>query len=221
MRSVFANRNGNVSSPLLKEKAYQEIREAILNETFKPGEFLSEKRLIDWLGMSKTPIKSALDRLEAEGFVAVSPKQGILVKELSLTKASDIFDLRIALEVFVCELIAGNLKPDHRLEIERNMEEQRRCADIGDEVGFTLADAEFHLLLCKFSGNEEIYQLMLNYQALLYRLALRVLQRVPNRMDVSFRDHVEIWKALVEGNAAQSSARIREHLIFGKSTLTS
>ena len=142
---------------LLKDKAYQEIKHAIITERFKPGRFLSEKVLIEFLNMSKTPIKAALERLESEGFVYVSPKQGILVNELSITKVNDIFQLRLALEQFVCPLLSGKLKPEQCLRFETNLALQEICANDKDEQGFTEADAQFHLLLCEFSGNEEIY----------------------------------------------------------------
>jgi len=206
---------------LLKEKAYLVIREAILNETFPPGEFLSEKLLIEHLGMSKTPIKSALDRLETEGFVTVSPKQGIIVRELSLTKARDIFELRTALELFVCELLSGKLKHEQIQELKQILVKQKAAADSGDEETFTKRDTEFHVYLCHCSGNAEIDQLMLNYQAHLYRFALRVIKRVPNRMFEAYQDHEQILNDLIDGDTNQSMHRMREHLNFGKTILTS
>ncbi|MFC4597226.1 GntR family transcriptional regulator [Cohnella hongkongensis] len=205
---------------LLKEKAYRLIHEAILNETFEPGQFLSESKLIDYLGMSKTPIKSALDRLEAEGFVQVSPKQGIIVKELSHDKVRDIFELRVALELYVCEQIAGQLKRAEIEMLERNLAEQKRLAEEEDETGFTKADSDFHLLLSRFSGNAEIHSVMTMYQAHLYRFALRVIRRVPNRMGAAYEDHRNIARALNEGDVEACKVLIREHLAFGKGILT-
>lgn len=205
---------------LLKEKAYQAIREAILNETFPPGEFLSEKVLIEYLSMSKTPIKSALDRLETEGFVTVSPKQGIIVKELSITKARDIFELRTALELFVCELLSGNLKSEQVARLREIVNKQKKAAETGDEEAFTKADTEFHVYLCYCSGNAEIDHLMNNYQAHLYRFALRVIRRVPNRMIEAYQDHERILSALMEGDTDGSKLQMREHLNFGKTILT-
>ncbi len=205
---------------LLKEKAYQHIREAILSEVFPPGEFLSESRLIDFLGMSKTPIKSALDRLEAEGFVTVSPKQGIIVRELSITKARDIFELRVALELFVCELLSGKLKQEQIALFRELLDKQKAAAESGDEVAFTKGDTDFHVFLAHCSGNAEIDQLMTNYQAHLYRFALRVIKRVPNRMFEAYQDHEDILQALIAGDLEQSKNRMREHLVFGKMILT-
>ncbi|HZG58619.1 GntR family transcriptional regulator [Paenibacillus sp.] len=205
---------------LLKEQAYRDIREAILNETFRPGEFLSEKRLIDRLGMSKTPIKAALERLESEGFVQVSPKQGIVVKEISVDKVRDLFELRTALELFVCESIAGRLRKDQIAELEANLAEQRRAADDEDEAAFTRADAAYHILLSRFSGNQEIHQIMIMNQAHLYRSALRVIKRVPNRMRTSYEDHESIAEALVRGETERAKSLMREHLVFGQSIST-
>lgn len=205
---------------LLREKAYHAIKQAILDEQFKPNQLLSEKLLIEYLGMSKTPIKSALDRLEAEGFVHISPKQGILIKELSITKVNDIFQLRIALETFVCQLIAGKLQEDQQRRMEQNFEEQERCARNKDLIGFTKADSDYHMLLCEFAGNEEIYQVMQNYQAHLYRFALHVLQRVDNRVQESLQDHRAIYGALLAGNADEAQLLVRNHLIFGQNTLS-
>lgn len=206
---------------LLKEQAYRDIREAILNETFRPGEFLSESRLIERLGMSKTPIKAALERLESEGFVQVSPKQGIIVKEISVDKVRDIFELRTALEPFVCELISGRLRGEELAELEANLAEQRRAAEAGDEAGFTRADADFHILLSRFSGNREIHQIMIMNQAHLYRSALRVVKRVPNRMKTSYEDHAGIVAALAAGDTERAKTLVREHLIFGQTVSAS
>ena len=94
---------------LLKDQAYENLKNLILEEVFAPGTFLSERQLAARLDMSKTPIRSALERLETEGFVTVSPQQGIVVRESSLREIVDLFDIRIALEVFVVQSIAGRL----------------------------------------------------------------------------------------------------------------
>lgn len=210
----------NPKKILLKDKAYIEIKECILNEVFKPGDFLSESQLIKLLGMSKTPIKYALERLEYEGYVTVSPKQGIIVRELDITKIIDIYDLRIALEMFVMDHIVGKLKESQIKEIEENFEKSEAFATAGDERNFAKADADFHLLLCKFSGNNEIYQVMRNYHDYLYRVTLRVLKKDTNRMATSIEDHREIFYSLKEGNIDKSSTLMKKHLLYGKRILT-
>lgn len=208
-------------SVLLKEQAYQAIHAAILNETFAAGEFLSERKLIEYLGMSKTPIKSALDRLEAEGFVKVFSKQGIIVQELSYEKVRDILELRIVLEGYVCDRIAGRLTTQQTELLDQNLDLQRLAYEVGDEAAFTKADADFHILLSRFSGNGEIGTIMAMYQAQLYRAALRVIRRVPDRMQAACKDHRDIYQALREGDSARAGMLMKEHLVFAQDTLRS
>ncbi|MBP1932228.1 GntR family transcriptional regulator [Ammoniphilus resinae] len=208
--------NMTSSPPLLKEKAYIEIKNGILHEVFTPGQFLSERQLIDYLGMSKTPIKAALERLETEGFITVSPKQGIIVRELSLEKISHIYDLRMALEVFIVEQLAGKLRKEQIEALEQNLQQTTALAEAHDEKGFAQADADFHLLLCRFSGNTEIFRIMENYHDHLYRVVLRVLQRDPGRMQSSYEDHVGIYQSLLDPEPEESKRLMKEHILYGK-----
>ena len=73
---------------LLKDDAYERIKHLIQTQVFKPGTFLSERELAARLGMSKTPVRSALERLQSEGFVQISPQQGAVVREPSLNEIS-------------------------------------------------------------------------------------------------------------------------------------
>src|SRR5688500_18533113 len=133
---------------LLKERAYAALRERILSEAFPSGSLLSERQLVAELGgMSKTPIRAALQRLEADGLVLVSPQQGILVREISLREIVEIFVLRLALEAFVAERLAGRLAPLQRAALDAILASAAACVQAGDEVGYARLDAAFHLLL--------------------------------------------------------------------------
>jgi len=95
------------TSGLLQDRAYADIKALIQDGSFAAGSFLSERQLAARLHMSKTPVKNALVRLELEGFVSVSPQQGIVVRESSVQEIVDILDLRLALEPYVVRRIAG------------------------------------------------------------------------------------------------------------------
>src|SRR5947209_1231778 len=86
---------------LLKDRALAELKRMIRTGELSPGLFLTERQLADRLGMSKTPVRSALEQLEALGLVTVSPQQGILVREPSLPEVVDMFELRTAVEPYV------------------------------------------------------------------------------------------------------------------------
>lgn len=207
------------TSMLLKNKAYIVIKEAILKEIFKSGQLLSEKQLIDYLHMSKTPIKSALERLETEDFVVVSPKQGILVKEVSLQKLQDLFDLRIALELFVMEKCTGNLNQLQCEKIEENLSQQLLFSQEGNSEQFTVADAVFHILFYEFFGNKEILQIMQKNQDRFVQAISKIICRVPNRIDIAYKEHTLIYEAVKNKKKPEIRKLISKHLQFAKEFL--
>src|SRR5690349_3749693 len=109
----------------MKDIAYDNIKQLILAETFEPGAFLSERQLAARLKMSKTPIKSALERLESEGFLGISPQQGIVVQDLTLEEIADHFEVREALETYVARRLAGTLTVEQISRIRTNLAAQQ------------------------------------------------------------------------------------------------
>jgi DNA-binding GntR family transcriptional regulator len=206
------------TAPLLKDVAYQKIKENILDDKFPQGSFLSERELIEILQMSKTPIKNALVRLETEGFVTISSKQGIIINELSLNRIIDIYNLRLALETYICSQIAGKLTEEQCRKIEENLDVTEEMAMQLDIKGFTRADHDFHLLLCECLGNQEIYRILLNYQDHLQRITLLHLRKDPQRMQEFSQDHFKIYQSLKIGDQ-KASVLIEEHLQQSKQKL--
>lgn len=201
---------------LLKDQAYEKLKILILEEVFAPGTFLSERQLAARLDMSKTPIRSALERLETEGFVAVSPQQGIVVREPSLREIVDLFDIRIALECFVVQSIAGRLNSEQISRLQANLAPQARAVKAEDLVECTRLDADFHLLLCEFLDNREILQVMRGLRDKLYRVVLGLMRTDPGRLMISYGEHEQIVEVVVKGQKEESARLTKEHLEYGK-----
>src|SRR5207237_10535653 len=117
---------------LLKDDAYELIKQLIQTHVFKPGTFLSERELAARLGMSKTPVRSALERLQTEGFVQIAPQQGAVVREPSLHELVDMIDLRIAVEPHVMRRLAGRLNPLQRQRLRENLKQQEWVIEAHD-----------------------------------------------------------------------------------------
>ena len=200
----------------LQDRAYEELKGLIQGGTYPPGTFLSERKLAGRLGMSKTPIKSALTRLGMEGFVAVSPQQGIIVREPTVHEILDLFDIREALETFVVRRIAGRLTPEQALRLRENPRVQARAAKGGDIAAATRLDAEFHIMLCDFLGNREVSQALWRMREKLHRLILGNFTHVPRRMAESAREHGSIGAAVIAGKGDLAAARLQEHLEIGR-----
>jgi len=209
----------NEQRALLKDKAYQELKQLILNWTFMPGTFLSERQLAARFGMSKTPIRSALERLANEGFVTISPQQGVVVREFSLDEIVDLFDIRIALETFVAKKLVGRLDEMYIAKIEENLSGQLETTTNGDYQRATVLDADFHILLCEALGNREILRTMLHLRDKLYRVVYRVLRHNRQRIMSSYEEHRGIADALFSGDGEAAARLIQEHLEWGKQAL--
>ena len=204
---------------LLKDRAYAEIKARILDGRLRPGTFLVEGGLAEALGMSKTPVRAAVGRLETEGFVTVSPQQGIVVRQISLEEIIDNFDIRLALETFVVQRLAGRITPEQERELAANLEAQRRCAEARDVRGHVQLDARFHLLLCDYAGNREIRRVMARQRDKLHLIIFRVLQQDPARMHASTDEHAALFEALRKGDVDAAVERMRAHLEYGKRSL--
>ncbi len=206
---------------LLKERAYSEIKEQIQTAKFPPGSFLSERQLAGMLGMSKTPIKAALERLEYEGFVSVSPQQGIVVRQLSVKEIADQFELRKALEGYVANAIAGKLTDKQVSSIQRNLRQQQTAATKGAVGRFVELDAEFHLLLCEVFGNQAILDCLMQHRSKMHRVIYQIMSQAPERFNDAVAEHTAIFDAIQHGRSATAVKLVEKHLEYGKQYLLS
>lgn len=206
---------------LLKDRAYDELKRLILTGTYPPGTFLSERQLAAQLAMSKTPIRAALERLAAEGFVAVSPQQGIVVRERSLHEIVDLFDLRIALETFVVRRLAGQLPAAGAGRLRVNLAAQDECAHDGDLARAAHLDAQFHLTLCECLDNHEITTTLAHLRDKLDRTIYTILSRDAGRVSDSYKEHMGIVEAIVAADRELAATRMERHLTWGKTFLVS
>jgi DNA-binding GntR family transcriptional regulator len=204
---------------LLQDRAYEKLKELIQSGSLPAGSFHTERLLSERLGMSKTPVRAALTRLDLEGFVSVSPQIGIAVRETSLHEIVDLFDIRIALETFVVRSLAGRLRPPQALRLRSNLREQKDCALADDAPGLTRLDTDFHLLFCEFLDNREITRVLVHLRDKLHRVILHVMSRAEGRLRTAAAEHAAIADAVIRGKGELAADRVRRHLEFGKQVL--
>jgi DNA-binding GntR family transcriptional regulator len=205
----------------MKDRAYLEIKRGILRSDFPPGSFLAERQLADQLGMSKTPVRAALERLEAEGFITISPQQGIIIRELTIHEIADHYEIRIALETYVMRTMAGRLSADFADRLRVNLAAQEVARDARDVPGAVALDAEFHSLFCEALDNREILRVMGQLRDKIQRVITKVFQMNPGRIATSYAEHRAIADAVLRGDSALAARLIEEHLEYGKQHLLS
>jgi len=207
--------------PALHQRAYEEIKRLIVSGEFPPDTFLSERQLAQRLGMSKTPVHIALKRIEAEGFVAISPQQGIFVRGLSPADILDQYELREAIEGFVVRRLAGRLEPGQAEALRRSLHEQESALQNGDLARCLELDADFHLLLASLLGNRQILSSMEQLHARIRLVILRVASRCHERFEESVAEHAAIVGHIVRGDAGAAERALVEHLEAGKRQILS
>ena len=163
-----------VSNDSLKTSAYDWLRSRILGGEMKPGAFLSERRLATEMGMSKTPVHAALERLEVEGLITVSPQLGVLVREFTVDDMVNHFEVREGLEPLVVGRLAGRLDKDQVKQLKANLTGLQRGAKKQDLDEVVKLDTEFHLMLCEFHGNDEITRTMQHLRDKAHQTILRL-----------------------------------------------
>ncbi len=200
--------------PALREQAYQRLKRLILDEQISPNSFLSERGLAELLGMSKTPIRLALARLESEGFVRVSPQQGIVVLALSFEEVLEHIDYRLALESFVVRQLAGELSPSQTQALEAELARQQQILEQEkpNQAQFIEADMAFHRQLAQLLDNRQILQAIERQQDMLYRIASRVYLKHPQRRAESLAEHRQLVAYLASGQQAEALDLIERHI---------
>jgi DNA-binding GntR family transcriptional regulator len=213
--------NGERARGLFKNKAYAEIKRLILVGDLPPGAFLAERQLAGRLGMSTTPVRSALERLQSEGFLSIAPQQGAVVRDISVSETAELYEIRAALETFVVRGLAARLTSDQVRLVDANLEAQRANLGSGDVERSVALDEEFHGLFYEFQGNREILKVNGQLRDRTHRLIRRVFTINPSRIAESYAEHKAIADAVANGDAALAVRRVEEHLELGRSALLS
>src|SRR5262245_24354470 len=206
---------------LLKDRAYEALKERILSSEFPPGSFLAERQLAEQLGMSKTPVKAALERLQFEGLIAISPQQGIVVRDLAIQEIADQYEIRVALETYILRSLAGKLTAEQVARVRGNLDAQRQIHGSGNVSRGVELDAEFHMQFAEFLSNREILRVMRQLRDKVQRVITRVFQLNPGRIDTSFSEHTAIAEATIAGDGAHAAQLLEAHLDRGRRLILS
>ncbi|MDI4648397.1 GntR family transcriptional regulator [Cohnella hashimotonis] len=200
----------------LRDEAFRKIKERIVQGEWGGGTFLSERRLSETLQMSKTPIRSALDRLEMMGLVKLMPNQGFVVQEISLRKIMDIYELRLSLETFAVGRLTGNMDRAFFGRLDENLDKQTEAAEREDIVGYVELDRQFHEAIIAGLANEEYADAMSRIQDKFLMAVRTTFYKNKSRLWGSLEEHREIRDALAGNDPSRSERLIRDHIEFVK-----
>ncbi|REE56278.1 GntR family transcriptional regulator [Paenibacillus taihuensis] len=200
----------------MRETAFDVMKRNIISGEWPGGMFLSEKFLSELLGMSKTPIRSALDRLEMMGLVKLSPKQGIIVQEVSLKKILEIYELRLSLETYAVRKLTGKMDDAFFRRLDENMALQAEAIERMDITRYVELDGQFHEMIVDGLDNEEYAEVMKRIQDKFMLVVRTTFARNPSRLKGSLEEHWQIRHALAGQDVELSMRLIEQHIEYVK-----
>jgi len=199
----------------LVDEATQRLRAAILDGRFPSGTRLRQTALADRLGISRTPIREALGRLQQEGLVELLPGGGVRVALLALDEAVELYDLREVLDGLAARLAARRAGPPTLARLERALGRMAQCLARGDANEWFGAHVTFHEAIFRASGNARLQAL-----SAVVRLSIRrfhpLLLTTPNRLETAHREHRAIFEAIAAGDGERAEALARGHIAGAK-----
>jgi DNA-binding GntR family transcriptional regulator len=202
----------------LKKKVIRGIREAILNKEFQPGEPLREFALCERFGVSRTPVREALQQLEREGFVYINPGAGAKVAKLSIKEILKIYDVLIVLEGAACKLACSDITKDEIAKLdEYNFLFEKAMDQANNDLIYEI-NANFHWLITEATRNSYLVDLRSNFRRLVNPIT-RFFPLIPGQHSATLEDHGKIIEALKVGNPAMAEFVMKEHLEKAKRNL--
>lgn len=195
-----------------EEEVYIKLKNAIRKRYIKQGSQLVEVALAQQLGVSRTPVRSAIKRLESEGLVNSIPNRGAFVITPTSREIEETYMVRTELECMAARLTAASITEDQVAELNQLVIDEGRVFDRTNLDDYDAANANLHLMIAQFSGNTVLYHYV---KELLDRTRIYLILFDPFfklEYSPSVKAHQKIVNALAIHSAAKAEAAIREHL---------
>ncbi len=161
----------------LRDVVFNTLRQAILRGELKPGERLMEIQLANKLGVSRTPIREAIRKLELEGLVLMIPRRGAEVAEITEKSLRDVLEVRRALEELSVQLACDRITEEQIEELKVAAKEFEKTLKSGDVTAYAEADVKFHDIIYFATDNQRLISLLYNLREQMYRYRVEYLKR--------------------------------------------
>jgi DNA-binding GntR family transcriptional regulator len=201
----------DLEPPSLRARAYEEIKRRIITLNYRPGEYLNEAMISEQLGIGRTPVHQALDRLMLEDMVEVIPRKGVIVRPVSLDEVLQLVEVRLVNETHCAALAAERASEAEIDEMGAILEPTQTLIDLRDIEGLMLLDRNFHSSISAAARNRVLANILLTLHERSLRFWFISLSDEAHLVEV--RDqHVDIHAAIKARDGARASKAMREHI---------
>ena len=181
----------------LRDVVFKTLRQAILKGELEPGERLMEIQLAERLGVSRTPIREAIRKLELEGLVLMIPRKGAEVAKISESNLRDVLEVRRSLEELAIDLACQRITAEELESLNKAEVDFKAAVGNGDAMQIAQTDEQFHEIIYNSTKNQKLVQILNNLTEQMYRYRL---------------EHEHILKALTLRHIQEAKMAVREHI---------
>ncbi|MEU5399562.1 GntR family transcriptional regulator [Streptomyces sp. NPDC005963] len=193
------------------ERVYIHVKQAVLDRRYEGGTLLTEGELADAVGVSRTPVREALLKLEVEGLIKLYPKKGALVLAVSAQEIADVVETRLLVEEHAARKAVPS-SPQLLDRLAELLEQQKRQGEDGDLAAVAATDRAFHAEIVRNGGNEILSRLYDQLRDRQLRMGVAVMHAHPDRIAKNVTEHGEILDALRAGDPDLAADLVRRHV---------
>ncbi len=195
----------------LRDVVFKTLRQEILTGKLKPGERLMEIQLANKLGVSRTPIREAIRKLELDGLVIMIPRRGAEVAQITLKDLKDVMEVRCALDVLAIELACERMEQEGLNNLYQACENFREAVKTKDTRKLAEADVAFHDAIVTSTGNTRLIQLVSNLSEQMYRYRFEYLKDATSH-EMLQQEHMEMYQNILKKDKAAAASVVRKHI---------
>ena len=189
----------------LRDVVFNTLRKAILTGELKPGERLLEIHLANRLGVSRTPIREAIRKLELEGLVIMIPRRGAEVAQITEKSLKEVLEVRRALDALCAELACDRITTEEEERLKQACDEFERATETKDATTIAAADVALHDIIVQATGNRRLIQLINNLSEQMYRYRFEYIKD-ENRHDNLIDEHRMIYESIIRRDKEKAAA---------------
>lgn len=202
----------------LRELVCETIRQAIVDGVFSPGERLMEIQLADEMGVSRTPVREAIRKLELEGFVVMIPRRGTYVADISIKDINEVYEIRTSLEVLAAGLAAERISDEELETMQRLLVEIGQHIEDGNIEKIVEIDTAFHDVLYKASRNKRLAGIINNLREQITVIRRRSMM-YPGRLQNTMEEHRILVDSIAAHDVDRAQKAARLHMENAEHTL--
>lgn len=195
----------------LRDVVFNTLRQAILTGDLKPGERLMEIHLADKLGVSRTPIREAIHKLELEGLVTIIPRRGAEVAQITEKSMNDVLEVRRALDALCAELACDRISEKELDDLKAACDHFELTTHTRDLKKIAQADVALHDIIVQATGNRRLIQLINNLSEQMYRYRFEYIKD-NSRHEMLVEEHRIIYQSIVRKDKETAAAAARTHI---------